>query len=171
MLAQKVHQDIRRIHEGVATLKAMCADVPDEMLEWQPSAAEWSIKQIMFHLGDAFEAMLIRIPPMLTEPTPHLLRFNADQWAVERRYQQRSWQEALAHLDQQMERLTDLVLNLDETQLAATGRQHNIAVNYLKLPTEVLAVHDLIRFEAGHVDEHIEQVDQRLMYYPAYAES
>jgi len=97
---------------------------------------------------------------MLSEDEPQLLRFDADEWAAERDYQGRPWLTAITRLNEQFDRLLAVVEGLDAGQLERTGRQYNIAVNILGLPTEVLRVADLLLFEAAHIDEHLASIDE-----------
>ncbi len=139
-----------------------CADRPPQLLDRQPAPGVWSVKQNTFHLGDAFEASIHRVNAMLSSDCPQLLRFDADEWAAERRYQERPFDEALQALDKHVAAFVSLVRPLGPDELSRTGRQPNLAMNYLKLPTEVLTIDQLLVFEVGHVDEHLASVDEIL---------
>jgi hypothetical protein len=145
---------LEHIRAGVRAWNVTCATLAPRILQLQPAPGVWSVKQNTWHLGDAFEATTIRLRAMLTQDDPRLLRFDADEWAAERDYQGRSWHAAIAHLHEHLGRLMALAEHIQPGQLARTGRQHNIAVNILGLPTESLTVLDLVKFEAAHVDEH-----------------
>jgi 3-phosphoshikimate 1-carboxyvinyltransferase len=153
---ERYADSLRRIGAGIRAWNARCAAQDPAVLEIQPAPGVWSIKQNTWHLADAFEATSIRLRSMLTEDGPQLLRFDADEWAADRDYQGRPWYEAIAKLNEQLGRLLVTAADLGPAELARTGRQHNIAVNILGRPTEVLSVLDLLEFEAAHVDEHTE---------------
>lgn len=150
------------IEGRVSSWHERCRDRSPELLDHQPAPGVWSIKQNTFHLGDAFEASIHRVNAMLTEQEPVLLRFDADEWAAERRYQERPFEEALRQLGLHVANFVRLTRPLGPDQLSRTGRQPNLAMNYLKLPTEVLTIDQLLVFELGHVDEHLASVDEIL---------
>jgi DinB superfamily len=159
---ENYQNSLRRMRTGVRTWTERCAGLPPAVLDAQPAPGVWSIKQNTFHLADAFEATTIRAQAILGEQQPQLLRFDADQWAAERDYQGRPWSDAIGNLACQLKLLLAVIGDLDATQLARTGRQYNIAVNILKLPTEVLRLADLVDFEADHVEEHLTSVNEIL---------
>lgn len=162
MSYQRYLKTLDRMREGMAGWNARCAGVPRTTLEVQPAPGVWSIKQNTFHLADAFEATTLRLRAMLTETEPRLLRFDADEWAADRDYQGRPWHTALAAINEQFGRLMSAVEAIGPPELSRTGRQHNIAVNILGLPTELLTVLQLVEFEAAHIDEHTASIDEIL---------
>jgi len=164
MQAEEYKQFIQDVWDGVTKWEDMCAQSPLEALEWQPSRQRWSIKQITFHVADGFEATIQRIQQMLAEEKPWILTFDADQWALERSYQTRPWSSAIESLKTRMERFTNLVSPLNKAMLQRQGKQRNIA-HILGLPSEVLTISDLIRFEALHVEEHIKDVSDLLQTF------
>ncbi len=158
MNAEELAAAVRRMREGVRVWLEACAGRPAEVLDRQPAPGVWSIKQNTFHLGDAVEATLLRLEAMLREEEPQLLRFDADEWAAQRRYQERPWSEAVDRLTGLLERLLIRAVCFGPEQLARTGRQPNIAMAILGLPTDRLTVADLLRFEGDHVEEHLASV-------------
>ncbi len=159
MQAEERQQCIQRVRDGIVQWELTCTRLSLQTLEWQPLPEKWSIKQITFHVADGFDATIQRIRHMLVEEKPWILAFDADQWACERGYGQRSWSTAIVRLKTDMDRFVALVSPLDEASLQRQGRQRNIA-NILGLPDEVLTIGDLIRFEALHVEEHLAGVNQ-----------
>lgn len=167
MTAAELTAELDRMRAGLRSWLDACAGRPDEVLDRQPAPGVWSIKQNTFHLGDAVEATLQRLAAMLAEDEPRLLRFDADEWAAERRYQQRPWAEAVERLVAGMAELRTRAAGFGPRELTRTGRQPNIAMAILGLPTEVLTVADLLRFEADHVEEHLASVRLILDTLPA----
>ncbi|HST81426.1 MAG TPA: DinB family protein [Kineosporiaceae bacterium] len=158
MKPEELDAVIQRMREGVRDWLDECVGVPGSLIDRQPAPGVWSIKQNTFHLGDAIEATLLRLESMLQQDDPQLLRFDADKWAADRRYQERSWSEAVSRLTAGLGVLLSQAISFGPDQLARTGRQPNIAINLLGLPTEQLTVADLLRFEAAHVEEHLTSV-------------
>jgi DinB superfamily len=156
--AEELAATVRRMREGVRVWLEACTGRPAEVLDRRPAPGVWSIKQNTFHLGDAVEATLLRLEAMLREEEPHVLRFDADEWAAQRRYQERPWSEAVDRLTDLLERLLTRAVSFGPEQLARTGRQPNIAKAILGLPTDRLTVADLLRFEGDHVEEHLASV-------------
>jgi DinB superfamily len=151
-------ESLARMRAGLRAWNEICSQLPLAVLEVNPAPGVWSIKQNTFHVADAFEATVQRVQSMLTEASPLLLRFDADEWAAERDYAGRPWSEAIASINHQFEQLLKVIGDLDERALQRTGRQPNIARNYLGLPTDELRLVDLVRFEANHIDEHLTSV-------------
>jgi len=166
MQAEERQHFIQRVRDGVTRWDQLCASLPVSALEWRSSEDKWSCKEITFHVADGFEATIQRIQHMLAQEKPWILTFDADQWAIERSYKQRPWSEAIESLKTGMERFIALVFPLSEPALQRQGRQRNIA-NILGLPNEVLTIGDLIRFEALHVEEHLDAVSQLISLFAA----
>jgi DinB superfamily len=162
-------RSLERMRAGVAAWTRECAGHRSEVFPRQPAPGVWSVVQNTCHLADAFEATTTRATAMLAEDEPRLLSFDADRWAAERDYQSRPWPTALAGLHTRLAELLAVVGALTPAQLARTGRQHNIAVNILGLPTEVLTLADLVDFEADHVEEHLTSVRKILAEIPSAA--
>lgn len=147
---------LRPIGQGVQRWLSACPAGLEAGLEHAPDG-EWSIKQHTFHVADGMDATRERIASMLTNVTPGLLAFDADEWASERRYQDRPWARARQALQQQWERLSCACAELSSAELARTGRHAKIC-EILGITGDTLSVADLLRFEAQHVQEHLRTV-------------
>jgi hypothetical protein len=157
MAAEPAEVLLERVDRALEEWLASCSALPEEAFGWKPQPADWSIKEIAFHVADGLDATVQRIGSMLAEETPQLLAFDADQWAAERDYSGRPWAEAAAALEANGSRLRAAAGGLGPEQLARRGRHRRIA-EIIELPTDAMSVADLLRFEAGHVEGHLADV-------------
>jgi len=146
----------RPIEEGLARWLDTCAAADPHALERVPDG-QWSVKQHTFHVADGMDATRQRIASMLAEATPDILAFDADEWALQRRYQERSWEQAVQALRQERDRLLAACAKLTAADLARTGRHRRICET-IGIDGDTLSIAELLRFEAAHVQEHLVSV-------------
>jgi uncharacterized damage-inducible protein DinB len=87
---------IRRMHEFPERLSALLAGLPPEDLRWRPKPRQWSILEIVNHLTDIeVEDMRTRLRLTLEDPEQNWPTIDPQTWAVERKYQDRDFDESL----------------------------------------------------------------------------
>ncbi len=77
-------------------IAAQVVGVDDHQARWKPDAAQWSILEVMCHLADEeVDDFRTRLDLTLHRPEAEWPRIDPQRWAVERRYNEGSLDEAL----------------------------------------------------------------------------
>ena len=88
---------IARFAANREAFAALLSGVPDEQARWRPAPAKWSILEVINHLYDEErEDFRARLRLLLADPQREWPAINPQQWAVERRYNERELKESLA---------------------------------------------------------------------------
>ncbi|HEY2980110.1 MAG TPA: DinB family protein [Anaerolineales bacterium] len=150
MNKQERNDKIEQYGRGFGLLTAALAEVPREAWDFKPSATDWSVHEILVHMGDSESMAALRVRKLIVEPGSKLMG-----------YQEAEWAGALNYLAQD----PDVSL-----QIIKNARQSTY--NLLKtLPEEVFA-HSVTHEEysepytfdrwldiyARHIPDHIEQL-------------
>lgn len=77
---------LKALRANPVTLRALVAGLDETAIRQRPAAGEWSIVEVVAHLGDTEERTLQRVRRMLGEDNPTLPAFDQAALAVERRY-------------------------------------------------------------------------------------
>lgn len=150
MNKQEREAKIEEYGHGFDLLAAAVAGIPRESWEYKPAPKEWSIKEIIVHMGDSESMAALRVRKLIVEPGTTLMGYNESGWA-----------DALHYLKQDVE---------DSLQIIKLARQTTYRL--LKtLPEEVFrhaVVHpeydepytfdQWLTIYAHHIPDHIEQM-------------
>ncbi|MFO7323732.1 MAG: putative metal-dependent hydrolase [Chloroflexota bacterium] len=141
---------IARIRAFPADLEAAIDRLSDEQLDFTPAPGEWSIRQIVHHLGDAHMNGMVRMKWALTEDNPTIKPYDQAGFAT--------LGDSRAPLDMSLqllrglhERWAVLMESLDEAQWARP------LVHPQNGP---MTVETLLRIYADHCDNHLRQIEQ-----------
>jgi hypothetical protein len=86
---------LKALRSNPVTVRALLRDLDDAAIRARPAPGEWSIVEVVAHLGDTEERTLGRVRRMLDEDNPTLPGFDQAALAVERRYHEMDFAEAL----------------------------------------------------------------------------
>ncbi len=143
-------EKIEAYGRGYGLLQAALEAIPREAWDYKPAPNEWSVKEIVVHMGDSESMAALRLRKLIVEPGTTLMAYNESGWA-----------DALNYRKQDME---------DSLQIIKYARQSTYRL--LKtLPDEVFR-HAVIHPEydepytfdrwlniyAQHIPDHIEQM-------------
>jgi hypothetical protein len=147
---QERQEKIELYGKGMQLLIDALKDIPREMWKFKPEPKEWSVHEVLIHLGDSETNAALRARKLAVEPGGALMGYDQDKWAVELNYHDQDPDDAL--------------------QLTKFARL--TTYNWLKtLPDEVFShtvkhpeYDDPYTFEkwlniySGHIPGHIEQI-------------
>ncbi len=150
MNKQERDAKIEAYGKGYALLAAALKDIPPEAWEYKPSPSEWSVKEILVHMGDSESMAALRLRKLIVEPGTTLMAYNESGWA-----------DALNYLKQDAE---------DSLQIIKYARQSTYRL--LKTLPEEVFHHAVIHPEydepytfdrwltiyADHIPDHIRQM-------------
>jgi hypothetical protein len=74
-------EKIEQYGRGYALLEAALADVPREAWSFKPSADDWSVHEILVHMGDSESMAALRCRKLIVEPGSTLMGYEEAKWA------------------------------------------------------------------------------------------
>ncbi|HET8571670.1 MAG TPA: DinB family protein [Candidatus Limnocylindria bacterium] len=86
---------LKALRSNPVTLQTLVRGLTDAALRARPAPDEWSIVEVVAHLGDTEERTLERVRRMLDEDNPTLPGFDQAALGVERHYHDMDFGEAL----------------------------------------------------------------------------
>jgi len=95
MTSEEIKQKIERYGAGYAMLKETLADIPRKSWKFKPSPAEWSIHEIILHLGDSETNAALRARLLAVEPGRLVMAYDQDKWALGLNYHDQDVDDAL----------------------------------------------------------------------------
>ena len=107
--------------EAVAhVFRALCEGVAEEQARWKPEPSQWSILEVVNHLGDEeAEDFRRRLDLTLFHPTQAWPAIDPAGWAAERRYNERALGESLDRFLMERMRSVAWLRQLREPDLSA----------------------------------------------------
>jgi len=72
---------------GYSLLETALAALPREAWDFKPSAEDWSIHEIIVHIGDSESMAALRIRKLIVEPGTTLMAYEEGRWAGALNYQ------------------------------------------------------------------------------------
>jgi len=80
---------------GFDLLMAALKDIPHEMWKFKPAPAEWSVHEVIIHLGDSETNAALRARKLAVEPGGTLMGYDQDRWAIALNYHDQNTDDAL----------------------------------------------------------------------------
>lgn len=89
------NEKIERYGQGFDLLLAALKEIPVEAWKFKPAPQEWSIHEVIIHLGDSETNAALRARKLAVEPGGLLMGYDQDKWAVELNYHDQNTDDAL----------------------------------------------------------------------------
>ena len=86
---------IEQYGRGYETLTAALAQIPHEAWSFKPSAEDWSVHEIIVHMGDSESMAALRARKLIVEPGSQLMGYEEAKWAGALHYQDQDVESAL----------------------------------------------------------------------------
>lgn len=80
-------EKIEQYGKGFGLLEAALAKVPKEAWNFKPSPDEWSVHEIIVHMGDSESMAALRARKLIVEPGSTLMGYEEAKWAGALNYQ------------------------------------------------------------------------------------
>jgi uncharacterized damage-inducible protein DinB len=80
---------------GYGLLAAAVAEIPREAWTFKPAADEWSVHEILVHMGDSESMAALRLRKLVVEPRTTLMAYDESAWAGALNYKDQSAEDAL----------------------------------------------------------------------------
>ncbi|HEY1758474.1 MAG TPA: DinB family protein [Bryobacteraceae bacterium] len=140
---------LERFRRGAELLAMVTTGAAGTELDYKPSDDKWSVRQIVCHLSDSEAVLVMRLRLVLAEDNPTMNAFDQDAWAKNLDYGRRKISQALETFRRLRTENYELVKDLPEPAFARTG---------MHVERGITSLLDLIRYNAGHVENHVKQI-------------
>lgn len=126
------------------TLRALVRGITDEQARQRPNTGEWSIVEVVAHLGDGEERAHERVRRMLEQDHPFLPAYDPAALAEERDYRSMSLAAALARFERLRAEQVATLARLDAAGWARSGQHEEAGRITVESLTRHMAAHDAI---------------------------
>ncbi len=143
-------EKIEQYGKGFELLLAALKDIPVEAWQFKPSPQDWSVHEVIIHLGDSETNAALRARKLIVEPGGVLMGYDQDQWAITLDYHSQSTDDALQMT--RFARLTtyNLLKSLPDDVFKHTVRHPEYEAPY--------TFEQWLNIYAAHIPGHIEQI-------------
>jgi len=86
---------IEEYGRGYDRLMTALADIPREAWKYKPSPADWSVHEIIVHMGDSESMAALRIRKVIVEPGTTLMGYDEAKWSGTLDYQKQDASDSL----------------------------------------------------------------------------
>jgi DinB superfamily len=147
---------LERFRRGGELLAMSTTGAAGSELDFKPAADKWCVRQIVCHLADSEVVGVMRIRQMAAEENPTLQAFNGELWADHLDYGRRKISQALEIFRKLRAENHELLKALPEDAFARTG---------VHTESGPLTLLDLVKGNAEHVEEHVQQIQRTRAAY------
>ena len=148
-----VAENLERMERAADDLASAIKGAGDAALSRRPDAKNWSAKEVVCHLRDAEEYLMLRVWMALTLDEPTFPAPDQERWAEDRQYQRNDAPEALAAFRRRRQESLALFRGLAPADLGRGGMREGF-------PRTTVADHAAIL--AWHDDNHLDQLKRAL---------
>ncbi|HLZ55475.1 MAG TPA: DinB family protein [Ktedonosporobacter sp.] len=149
-LVFEIHTQVMALRTGYIGLHTVLANVR-EQTDFRPAPDEWSIKEVVGHLGDALELFSEHVRHIATCTPGHLCHYDEGQLVRDHRHQEQSF-------DLLKARLTCLHLEFERLLLWLPLEAWSLKAEHEAWGTT--SIRQLLQLLAAHYAMHTEQVQQ-----------
>lgn len=150
MDANERNEKIELYGQGFELLVAALKEIPLEAWKFKPEPSEWSVHEVLIHLGDSETNAALRARKLIVESGGLLMGYDQDKWAVELNYHDQNTDDALQVT--KFARLTtyNLLKTLPDEVFTHSVRHPEYEEPY--------TFEQWINIYAAHIPGHIEQI-------------
>ena len=145
------NEKIELYGRGYDMLMETLKGIPKEIWKFKPEPAEWSVHEVLVHLGDSESNAALRARKLIVEPGGSLMGYDQDKWTDELDYHDQSYEDAL-----------ELLRLVRKTTYALLKKQPDEVFSHsVKHPEyeEPYTFEKWLNIYSAHVPGHIEQIN------------
>ncbi len=135
---------------GYDQLMTALASVPRQAWEYKLSPTDWSVKEIIVHLGDSESMAALRVRKLIVEPGSTLMAYNESGWADALNYQKQDADDSLQIIKFARQSTYRLLKTLPEDVF----RHAVVHPEY----DEPYTFDQWLAIYSGHIPNHVEQL-------------
>ena len=147
---------LERFRRGGELLAMATTGAAGSELDFKPAPGKWSVRQIVCHLSDSEAVAVMRIRQIAAEDNPTLQAFNGELWADHLDYERRKISQALETFRKLRTENHELLKAMPEETFTRAGNHTE---------SGRLTLLDLVRGNAEHVEEHVQQIQRTRAAY------
>ena len=148
-IPEHLEEPFRRFVRGPTVVREALAGVGPAVLNRRPPGEDWSMRDVVLHLGDAELVRAVQIRLVLAGDEPDLPVWDQEQWKRKLLYVFRDPEAAISAFEQVRHGTAELLRECAPEAWARTG-------THLEFGTVSAA--DLMERAADHVEAHAEQL-------------
>jgi hypothetical protein len=144
------NEKIEQYGRGYALLTDALASLPREAWDFKASPAEWSVHEIIVHMGDSESMAALRCRKLIVEPGSQLMGYEEAKWAGALDYQKQNLEDALQIIKLARQSTYRLLKSLPDEVFthSVIHPEHSDPYTFEKWLT----------IYAKHIPDHIEQI-------------
>jgi hypothetical protein len=150
MNIEERNQKIEQYGQGFALLTAELAKLPREAWEFKPSASDWSVHEIIVHMGDSESMAALRVRKLIVEPGSTIMGYEEAKWAGALDYQKQSADDSLQIIKLARQSTYRLLKSVSDEVFTHTVTHQEYSDPY--------TFEQWLNIYARHIPDHIEQI-------------
>ena len=150
MNKQERDEKIELYGRGYDLLTATLAEVPREAWLFKPEPKEWSIYEVLVHLGDSESNGALRARKLIVEPGGTLMGYDQDKWTTELNYHDQNYEDSLEIVRLARKTTYELLKKQPEEVFTHTVKHPEYEEPY--------TFEQWIDIYSSHIPGHIEQI-------------
>jgi len=150
MDAELRNRKIEEYGRGYDVLAAALAEIPRDAWSFKPSAKDWSVQEILVHMGDSESMAALRVRKLVVEPGTTLMPYEEARWAEALNYQGQNADDSL-EIIRLARRTTYRLLKALPPEVFSHSVGHPEYAEPYTFDT-------WLDIYAGHIPDHVEQM-------------
>lgn len=150
MNSEERNRKIEEYGTGYDMLAAAVAEIPREAWTFKPAADEWSVHEILVHMGDSESMAALRLRKLVVEPGTTLMAYEESKWAGALNYSDQSAEDALQIIKLARQTTYRLLKSLP-----ATVFEHSVTHPEMSEP---YTFDTWLGIYARHIPDHLDQM-------------
>lgn len=146
------NEKIEQYGRGYDLLTAALADLPSEAWDFKASPTDWSVHEIIVHMGDSESMSALRVRKLIVEPGSTLMGYEEAKWADALDYKNQDAQDSL-EIIRLARQSTYLLLKTLPDEVFTHSVKH---AEY----SEPYTFEKWLNIYARHIPDHIEQMQK-----------
>ena len=152
MNKQERDAKIEEYGRGYDLLVAALAAVPRQSWDYKPSPTDWSVKEIIVHMGDSESMAALRVRKLIVEPGSTIMAYDESGWAGALKYQAQDAEDSIQIIKFARQTTYRLLKTLPEDVF----RHSVVHPEY----DEPYTFDQWLRIYSRHIPDHIEQLQK-----------
>jgi hypothetical protein len=144
------NEKIEQYGSGYALLTSALAVLPREAWDFKASPTDWSVHEIIVHMGDSESMAALRVRKLIVEPGSILMGYEEAKWAGALDYQKQNLEDSLGIIKLARQSTYHLLKSLPDEVFthSVTHPEYN----------EPYTFERWLNIYANHIPDHIEQI-------------
>jgi hypothetical protein len=144
------YEKIEQYGRGYALLTAALAKLPQESWDFKASSTDWSVHEIIVHMGDSESMAALRVRKLIVEPGSTLMGYEEAKWAGALGYQKQNVEDSLQIIKFARQSTYRLLKSLPDEVFTHSVTHPEYSEPY--------TFDKWLNIYANHIPDHIEQI-------------